>query len=178
MPKKIHQKKELTEIILNHLELKNYVGIPNENELKYRSLFLTKYLRIYTSEKSISINENADFCLRSASIGIRKETKFSQSEQQRKRFCLITGLDISSQKKGSKFLKEKNLKLIKVCAPDLYKSLEKKYLKIENQKESEQRQLYLMCKNVRDIDSNARNNREAFEQRNYHNRQLQFNFKF
>ena len=178
MPKKIHRKKELTEIILNHLELKNYVGIPNENELKYKSLFLTKYLRIYRSEKSISINKDTGFCLRSAYIGIGKATKFSQFENQRKRFCLITGLDISSQKKGSKFLREKNLKLIKVCSPDLYKSLEKKYLKIKNLKESEQRQLYLICKCIRDEDSNARNNHKLFERRNYPKNQLQFSFQF
>ncbi|MGV8915199.1 MAG: hypothetical protein ACOH1X_07095 [Kaistella sp.] len=178
MPKNINLKKELSEIILKHLALKNYVGIPNEIELKSRSKFLAKYLRIYKTEKSISINENELFCLRCTYIGIGKATKFTPCQNQRKRICLITGLDISAQKKGSRFLREKNLKLIKVNSPDLYKPLEKKYLKIENQKESEQRQLYLICKNIRDKDSNARNNRKSFERRNYHKSQLQFSFQF
>lgn len=178
MPKKINLKKELIEIILKHLELKNYVDIPNEIELKSRSKFLAKYLRFYKPEKSISIDENAGFCFQSAYIGIGKATKFPKFANERKRLCLITGLDISSQKKGSIFLREKNLKLIKVSSPDLYKTLEKKYLKIENKKESEQRQLYLICKNIRDIDSNLRNNRKSFERRTYPKNQLQFKFQY
>lgn len=90
--------------------------------------------------------------------------------------CLVTGLDISTQKKGSRFLREKTLEKIRNTEPEIYKTLSKKYLTHKAKKLSEQRQIYLICKNIRDKDSNPRNNRKRFEQRNYNPNQLQFNF--
>lgn len=90
--------------------------------------------------------------------------------------CLVTGLDISTQRKGSKFLREKTLKKIQNDNPTLYKDLEKKYLTSKAKKLSEDVQHYLICKNIRDTDSNPRNNRAKFEERNYPQNQLQFNF--
>lgn len=90
--------------------------------------------------------------------------------------CLITGLDISTQKKGSKFLRETTLKNIKENDPDTYQKLELKYLTEKAKTLPEKRQIYLICKNIRDTDSNPRNNRQRFEQRNYHPDQLQLTF--
>ncbi len=90
--------------------------------------------------------------------------------------CLVTGLDISMQKTSSKFLCHSGLKYYKENKPTIYKELEKKYLKDKQRSESEERQIYLICKNIRDVDSNPRNNRKQFEKRNYHPNQLQFRF--
>lgn len=91
-------------------------------------------------------------------------------------YCKVTGLNISGQKENSKFLREKALKEIKTNQPDIYLMLEKKYLKDQYKNASEKRQLYLICKNIRDVDSNKRNNRKSFEKRNYNQNQLQFQF--
>lgn len=95
------------------------------------------------------------------------------SLHQNNRLCLVTKLDISMQRKGSKFLRETTLKNIKESNPEIYKDLEKKYLTESAKTLSEQMQIYLICKNIRDADSNPRNNRKRFEQRNYHPDQLQ-----
>lgn len=95
---------------------------------------------------------------------------------QNKRFCIVTNIDITGQQKGSRFLREKTLKKIQNDNPTLYKDLEKKYLTAKAKKLSEDVQIYLICKNIRDSESNPRNNRVRFERRNYHKQQLQFNF--
>lgn len=98
------------------------------------------------------------------------------TNEENYKVCLVTGLDISTQRKGSKFLREKTLRKIQNDNPTLYKDLEKKYLTAKAKKLSEDVQLYLICKNIRDTDSNPRNNRAKFEERNYPQNQLQFNF--
>lgn len=95
---------------------------------------------------------------------------------QNKRFCIVTNIDITGQQKGSRFLREITLKNIKNTAPDIYAELEKKYLTDKAKKLPIEKQIYLICKNIRDSESNPRNNRVRFEQRNYHKQQLQFNF--
>ncbi|HAP95411.1 hypothetical protein [Epilithonimonas hominis] len=98
------------------------------------------------------------------------------TNDQNNKVCVVTGLDISMQRKGSRFLREKTLKKIQNDNPSLYKDLEKKYLTSKAKELSEDVQLYLICKNIRDTDSNPRNNRARFEERNYPQNQLQFNF--
>lgn len=127
--------------------------------------------------------QNVTFSTQKTPINSRKEqnSKNNPKEinlenvtpQQNNRLCLVTKLDISMQKKGSKFLRENTLKNIKETNPEIYKDLEKKYLTENAKRLSEQMQIYLICKNIRDTDSNPRNNRKRFEQRNYHPNQLQ-----
>lgn len=100
----------------------------------------------------------------------------SAPPNQNRRVCLVTGLDISAQRQGSKFIREKTIKMIKETDPEIYHKLGKKYLTEKAKKLSEEKQIYLICKNIRDQDSNPRNNRQRFEQRNYPKHQLQFSF--
>lgn len=95
---------------------------------------------------------------------------------QNKRFCIVTNIDITDQQKGSRFLREITLKNIKNTDTELYDELEKMYLTDKAKKLPIEKQIYLICKNIRDTESNPRNNRVRFEQRNYHKQQLQFNF--
>ncbi len=95
---------------------------------------------------------------------------------QNKRYCIVTGIDITDQQKGSRFLRELTLRKIKDTDTELYNELEKKYLTDKARKLPIEKQIYLICKNIRDSESNPRNNRVRFERRNYHKQQLQFNF--
>ncbi|MFC0345820.1 hypothetical protein [Epilithonimonas hispanica] len=176
MPKKTDIKQELRETILEHLQLKKYVGIPNEIMVKSTSKFLSNFLHIYISENSIDIELNNRFCNLCNYIGIGKTTNLIQKRNENKRVCKITGLDISTQNIRSKFLREKTLKNLKENNHEIYKFLEKKYLTNKAKKLTEKEQLYRICKVIRDTDSNPRNNRARFEERNYPQNQLQFNF--
>ncbi|STC92182.1 hypothetical protein [Chryseobacterium carnipullorum] len=91
--------------------------------------------------------------------------------------CIITGIDISSQKKGSKFLRETTLRDIKINDSDLFQELSSRYLTDHGKQQSDERKIYLICKNIRDVDSNKRNCRKSFEKRNYNANQLQFCFR-
>lgn len=94
--------------------------------------------------------------------------------------CLVTELDISMQKKGSKFLCIAGLKHYKENEPETYKRLEKKYLTEKQKGKSFDRQLYLIAHNIRNKKFNPNHNpkysRQRFEKRNYNPNQLQFNF--
>ncbi|MGV4414372.1 hypothetical protein [Chryseobacterium sp. T1] len=94
--------------------------------------------------------------------------------------CLVTGLDISMQKKGSKFLCVKGLKYYKENQPETYQKLTEKYLTEKQKGKSFDRQNYFIAHNIRNAKTNPTHNpkysRERFEQRNYNKQQLQFNF--
>ncbi|QIG89404.1 hypothetical protein G6R40_06795 [Chryseobacterium sp. POL2] len=90
--------------------------------------------------------------------------------------CLVTGLNISMQKKGSKFLCFSGLKYYKENAPEIYKSLKKKFLSEKMKTEKTERQFYYMAHNIRNSKTNPIHNRKSFEKRNYNTQQLQINF--
>lgn len=96
------------------------------------------------------------------------------------RICLVTKLDISMQKKGSKYLCSAGLKYYKENAPNTYKEIELKYLTPKMRNRSMEDQIYYIAHNIRNTKTNThhnfRNNRKSFEQRNYNTNQLQFNF--
>ncbi len=91
--------------------------------------------------------------------------------------CLVTKLDISMQKKGSKFLCISGLKYYKENEPEIYKDLEKKYLSEKMKLRDIESQIYYISHNIRNEKTNANHNpkysRQRFEQRNYHPNQLQ-----
>lgn len=96
---------------------------------------------------------------------------------QNNRVCPVTKLDISMQKKGSKFLCYSGLKYYKENEPETYKKLTEKYL-TEKQKEKDfDRQIYFIAHNIRNTKTNQIHNRKRFEKRNYNPNQLQFEFK-
>ncbi len=95
---------------------------------------------------------------------------------QNNRVCLVTGLDISMQKKGSKFLCKNGLKYYKETEQEIYKDLEKKYLSEKQKGENFDRQIYFIAHNIRNSKTNQIHNRKRFENRNYKPNQLQINF--
>lgn len=104
--------------------------------------------------------------------------------QQNNRLCLVTGLDISMQKKGSKYLGSVGLKWYQENHPDTYKEIELKYLSLKMRTRSTQDQIYYIAHNIRNTKTNPKHNpnnnpkfsRQRFESRHYHPNQLQLTF--
>lgn len=90
--------------------------------------------------------------------------------------CLVTGLDISMQKKGSKYLCYSGLKYYKENDPQIYLHLEKLYLTKKMKLRDIDSQIYYIAHNIRNRKTNEVHNRERFENRNYSKQQLQLNF--
>lgn len=102
------------------------------------------------------------------------------TSSQNNKVCLVTGLDISMQKKGSKFLCYSGLKYYKENDNEVYRKIEEKYLTQKKRTRSIQDQLYHIAHNIRNTFTNVNHNpnysRQRFEKRNYHSNQLQINF--
>lgn len=90
--------------------------------------------------------------------------------------CNITGLNIEMQKENSVFLCNKGLKYYIENDDKIFRELKKKYLTESKRNLSLDEQIYYIAHNIRNTNSNVRNNRLKFERRNYHPNQLQFNF--
>ena len=91
--------------------------------------------------------------------------------------CLVTGLDISMQKKGSKYLCFAGLKYYRENKIEIYRDLEKKYLTDKMRVQTIEKQMYYIAHNIRNRNTNQNHNprysRKRFEERNYHKNQLQ-----
>ncbi|MCE3076738.1 hypothetical protein [Chryseobacterium gwangjuense] len=81
------------------------------------------------------------------------------------------------QKKSSRFLFITGLKYYRDNEPEIYKFLQLKFLTSKGKQQTEDRQMERICKNIRNMDSNKRNNRKAYEKRNNKPGQLQFPFE-
>ena len=100
----------------------------------------------------------------------------SAPPHQNNRVCLVTKLDISMQRKGSKYLCLVGLKYYKENESETYKILEEKYLTEKQKEKNFDRQIYFIAHNIRNAKTNIVHNRKRFENRNYNKQQLQFNF--
>jgi hypothetical protein len=98
------------------------------------------------------------------------------TDLQNDRVCLVTNLDISMQKKGSKFLFFSGLQYYYQNFPNIYNELKEKYLTNEKKETNLKTQFYYLSHNIRNAKTNIVHNRKRFENRNYNKQQLQFNF--
>ena len=96
---------------------------------------------------------------------------------QNNKICLVTGLDISMQKKNSKYLCFTGLKHYKENEPAIFKDLEKQYLSENMKLKNIESQFYYIAHNIRNYKTNLFHNRKRFERRNYNQNQLQINYK-
>jgi hypothetical protein len=105
---------------------------------------------------------------------------FQFKDEVKNRLCIVTGLDISMQKKGSKFLSTTGLKYYIENDPIIYQKIELKYLTEKMRLRNIYDQLYFIAHNIRNANFNPNHNpkynRKRFEERNYHQQQLQFEF--
>ncbi len=82
------------------------------------------------------------------------------------RFCKITGVDITSQKEGSKFVRESILRAMKEdYDPLMYEYLKSKFGPVRKQPKDFKEELVIIAKNIRNKDSNPRANMEGKNQR-------------
>ena len=100
----------------------------------------------------------------------------SAPPHQNNSVCLVTKLDISMQRKGSKYLCLVGLKYYKENEPEIYKILEEKYLTEDKKNTDMKTQFYYLAHCIRNVKTNIVHNRKRFENRNYNKQQLQFNF--
>lgn len=100
----------------------------------------------------------------------------SAPPHQNNSVCLVTKLDISMQRKGSKYLCLVGLKYYKENEPETYKILEEKYLTDDKKNTDMKTQFYYLAHCIRNVKTNIVHNRKRFENRNYNPNQLQFNF--
>lgn len=111
-------------------------------------------------------------------------TGVNQGANDRKNntYCKVTGLDISMQKRGSKFLCSTGLKYYRETNPETFKKLSSKYLTDKMKSRNIVEQIYYIAHNIRNTKTNPNHNpnysRQRFESRNYHSSQLQFNFNY
>jgi hypothetical protein len=96
------------------------------------------------------------------------------------RVCLVTGLNISMQRKGSKYLCLGGLKYYREFESEIYQNIEKRFLTEKMRTRHEEYQMYYIAHNIRNTAINPNHNpkysRERFEQRNYKPNQLQIKF--
>lgn len=177
MPKLINLQKDLAILIWTHLELKNYVGIPNETEPNNMSEFLSKSLRIYKAENPIAIKDKSTFCLSCSYIDIGIPTKLSVSENQRKRLCSVTGLDISMQaEEGQQYLKRFGLRHLHKTNKKRFTQLKRRFVNQKYWNSSLNKIIREMEHNIRHTHDNIKYNQINFVARNYHPDQLQLQF--
>lgn len=102
------------------------------------------------------------------------------TNEENNRHCLVTGLDISMQKKTSKYLCFAGLKFYKENEPETYKEIELKYLTPKMKTRPIKDQIYYLAHNIRNAKTNPNHNprhsRKRFEEKHYPKQQLQFNF--
>ncbi|WP_139422338.1 hypothetical protein [Chryseobacterium mulctrae] len=101
------------------------------------------------------------------------ERRRSDSDM-RKNICIITGLDISMQRKGSKYLCVTGLRYIVKNKPEVYDLLVEKYLTEDKRGADKETQFYYLAHNIRNAQNNPKHNRKRFENRNYNDLQLRF----
>lgn len=99
-----------------------------------------------------------------------------QPEPTISRICLVTGLDISMQKKDSVYLCIAGLKYYRENEPAKYNLVERQYLTEKTKPLKLEEQLYYIAHNIRNVYSNRVHNYKSFKKRNYNQNQLQFNF--
>lgn len=90
--------------------------------------------------------------------------------------CMVTDLDISMQRKGSKYLCSVGLKFYLENQPNIYKKLREKFLTEDKKNTDLKTQFYYIAHNIRNKKTNAFHNRKRFEKRNYQHDQLQITF--
>ena len=134
---------------------------------------LFSFSKCANSTQRNPINTRKDVFKKTSSQLINLE---SAPPHQNNSVCLETKLDISMQRKGSKYLCLVGLKYYKENEPEIYKILEEKYLTEDKKNTDMKTQFYYLAHCIRNVKTNIVHNRKRFENRNYNKQQLQFNF--
>lgn len=162
--------------ILNQKEQPNYQYLSNKKSNQITNIEnskrATKLPLVYSVNSLLfTTPENSD------KTRVKKGGNLSVSEGGKKtRFCEVTKLDISMQKKGSKFLCFTGLKYYYKNERKIFNDLEKKYLPRKKRGVNLEDKIYYIAHNIRNSRFNPKHNRLKFEQRNYNPNQMHFDF--
>ncbi|SFI14635.1 hypothetical protein [Halpernia frigidisoli] len=118
------------------------------------------------NEKSLSNRINLEYA------------PFREKDEVNSRLCKVTGLDISMQKKSSKYLCSTGLKCYKENDPETFGKLCLKFLTDKTRGLSLEKQIYHIGHNIRNTKTNPQNNRKRFDRHHYHPSQKQFQFTY
>lgn len=98
------------------------------------------------------------------------DKKSGVKNEEKKPRCIITGLDISMQKKGSRFLNFKGLIHYFNNEPKTYQMIRDEFWSLRMENTDLRSEMYYLAKNIRN--RNPRNNRKRFERKTYPRYQL------
>lgn len=157
---------------------KYYSSLKTKNNLHHliKLKIIDKLINLQSganSKQKTQINRGKVQILKTTSQLINLE---SAPPHQNNSVCLVTKLDISMQRKGSKFLCVSGLQFYYKNHPNIYNELKEKYLTNEKKETDLKTQFYYLSHNIRNFKTNIIHNRKQFEKRNYNPNQLQFNF--
>ena len=96
--------------------------------------------------------------------------------EQTNRLCLVTGLRIDMQKKNSVYLSNAGLLWYYKNNIKTFLQLQNRFLTSDKRKLKIIEQIYYIAHNIRNTLTNQYHNRKKFEQRNYPDNQLRFDF--
>ena len=170
---KYYHKKRFNQLTLEYSrDLKGKISkIISEKTDQLTAKSLDILTDILAPEKTVNFRQ-----INHSYIGVKRPNITTENN----RVCLVTGLNISMQKKTSKYLCSTGLIYYLENEPDIYKRLKDKYLTAEKRGSELRKQIYYIAHNIRNtktnVEHNKRNNRQRFEQRNYPKHQLQFSF--
>jgi hypothetical protein len=149
------QRRELKKLILNHSE-----NLPQQIEdcILQKGLELTKKGNGFDRKnKLVKIRKG------NGSDYLNIQSNPSPGENQNKRFCRVTGIDISMQRKGSKMLSVSGLRYYKDSDPELFQKLKRMFLTDYWKNENPEKEIWEIYHNIR----NKKNNRKYKQNRIY-----------
>lgn len=169
LPKKYDLKGEIRENILQSFLLAK----EQENDLKKREEFPPKENRLQNAGKVLFNADLQRYFSGNSYIDIGKPPHFNAPKL---RFCKITHLNITMQKKDSEFLSYSGLQWYEEHEPETFKNLCRQYLKQSADIKELQKKIIAIAHNIRNKDSNKRKKQKCFEKKFYNPSQLSFNF--
>ena len=126
--KKFDIKAEVFNAISNQLQRKNTPEIPTKTKVKTPPKFLPNFMRVYMADFPLFMGYEEVFCNPYHTLDVGKRGIFFTSLKDRKKFCLVTGLDISMQRKESKVLCNVGIKYYQLHHPLIFDRLKKLFV--------------------------------------------------
>lgn len=170
--KKIDLKKEIKECIIESFRNIKESQKTLKNDVKKCAIFPPKISDMKNNETILNSDDGNRFLYSDTYIDVGKSINYYRE----KRYCKVTGLNITMQKIDSEFMCTSGLNWYIENEPETYHKLCEKYLTIKKRNIDLETQVYYIAHNIRNKYHNKIHNRKKFEQRNYKVNQLQFRF--
>lgn len=173
-PKKFDLKKEIKNNIIDTFSMKKKGDFPHKTSIKKEEVFPSKKINIETVNNLLNSSHVYGNLYSSDYIDVGILPKYHRE----KKLCIVTGLNITMQKEKSKYLNQAGLEWLIEHDIETYKKLCEKYLskRSKNLNLNIESQIEPIAHNIRNTLTNQYHNRKKFEQRNYPDNQLRFDF--